>query len=171
LALRIGSVASTTVRKAHPYIGLWWEDTLPIEIDIIDDAGATLASNVTIDPGGHFRARFGTELVAGENEESGSRTGFDLHFNIAYTGASNIPTGVELPGVLLPEAGVIQSAESLEAGAGLALNLRFFRNMELDLYGDGAYHLPQRLEHPYPVYTGPDTIHIVTGANLVVRIR
>lgn len=171
VGLRIATAASTTFGKSEPYLALSWEDTLPAKIDVVDDAGETVASGAEIDAGGHFEMRFGTELVAATNEASGSRTAFDLYLNTSYTGASTVPTGIELPNVLATDTPLIQVAESLEAGAGLGINLRFFRNLELDLWGEGRYHLPQRIEHPYAVYTGGDTFHVRTGANVVIRIR
>ncbi|MBM4367958.1 MAG: hypothetical protein FJ102_17225 [Deltaproteobacteria bacterium] len=171
LALHVGTAASTSFGASEPYLALSWTDTLATEIAITADDGSVIDGAAEIDPGGVFDARFGTELVAGKNDASGARTAFDLHVRGRYTGASKIPTGTELPAVLVPDAGIVQQAESMELGAGLALNLRFFKYMELDLYGDGLYRLPQRIEHPYPVYTGGDTVHVITGANVVIRVR
>ena len=171
VALQVATAGSTTFGASEPYISLSWTDTLPVEIAISADDGAVIDGNAEVDPGGTLDVSFGTELVAGKNEASGARTAFDLHTRARYTAASTLPTGIELPAVLSPEAGLVQVAESLELGGGLALNLRFFKYFELDLYGDALYHLPQRLEHPYPVYSGADTVHVVTGANVVVRVR
>lgn len=171
VALAVGTAGSTTFGASEPYITLSWTDTLPVEIAITADDGTVIDGAAEVDPGGTLDVSFGTELVAGKNEASGARTAFDLHLRGRYTGASTVPTGVELPAVLAPEAGLVQAAESMELGGGLALNLRFFQYFELDLHGTALYRLPQRIEHPYPVYTGPDTVHIVTGANMVVRVR
>ena len=43
--------------------------------------------------------------------------------------------------------------------------------MQIGVRGDVAYHLPQRLEFPYPVYTGGDTLDIAIGSTLGVRFR
>lgn len=170
VGLRILAAASTTFGRSEPYLVFSWDDTLPVEVDVKGNDGSVDIANAELDAGGHFELRIGTELLAGANEASGSRTSIDLHLVTAYTGASTVPTGIELPDVLVPGI-LVQSAESLEAGAGLSFNLRFFRNLEVDLWGQGRFRLPHRLESAYPIYSGADTVHVLAGANMVIRIR
>ncbi|GDX81100.1 hypothetical protein LBMAG42_29110 [Deltaproteobacteria bacterium] len=171
VGLRVSSTASMTEGKTEPYIRLAYEDNLPTTIDILADDGTPLWLNCEIDPANKVDAAIGAEFVLGQNDSSGSRSAFDLHVSTAWESYQDVPTGTELPAVLLPEAGLSQRAESLELGGGIGLDLRFMKYLSLSLFGDARYHLPQRIESPYPVYTGGDTVHIVAGTQLQIRVR
>ncbi len=171
LGLRVRSAFSTTFNKAQPYVSFAFTAEDPSTITIADDQGHVLNKNVEIDPGDNVRTIAGVELTAGENAANGSRFAVDLHVVFDYTSSGNVPTGEYLPGVLVPDAGVVQTAESLEAGGGLGLIWRPFQYMQLNLHGDVAGHVPQRIENGYSVYTGGDTIRLVAGSDLTIRVR
>lgn len=171
VGLRLRTAFSTTFRKSQPYVSFAFTDEEPSTITIADDEGHVLNKKADIDPGDNIRSVAGVEFVASENSANGSRFGIDLHVAFDYTSAGVVPTGEYLPGVLVPDAGAVQTAEVLEAGGGLALNWRPFQYMQLNLHGDVAGHLPQRIENAYSVYTGADTIHVVSGLDLVIRVR
>ena len=171
VGIQVGGTASTTQGKVEPYLSFAYVDNLPVTVNITKDDGTPLWNNCTIDPANTVDASFGAEFVAGQNENSGSRTAFDLHLATHWERYSETPTGLELPGVLQPEAGLVQKAEALEMGGGLGVDLRFMKYLELDLFGNALYRLPQRLESPYPVYTGDDTLHVLAGAKLNIRVR
>ncbi len=171
VGLRIGGAASITQGRNEPYLSMVYEDNLPTTIDITADDGTLLWRNCEIDPANRFEAKVGTEVVLGSNEASGARSAFDVHLATGWTSFQDIPTGVELPAVLLPEAGLVQQSETLEMGGGLGLDLRFMKYLALNLHADARYHFPQRLESPYPVYTGPDTLHVMAGVDVQIRVR
>jgi hypothetical protein len=171
VGLRVASTTSARRGRTEPYLRLAYEENLPHEIDVMADTGEVLARNVTVDPANRLDAVVGAELIAGENEQSGARTAFDLHLGAGWQSYQDIPTGLELPAVLIPDAGVVQQAEAMELGGGLGIDVRFMRYLEWDLYGDVRYHFPQRIESPYPVYTGGDTLHIAAGTRLTIRVR
>lgn len=171
LALRFDTAFSTHVGAGEPYIAASYQYEAPVQVDLVDDQGDSLAKNVKLNPPDQFQVRFGSEITLGENAASGSRTDLDLHATFNYATSGNVPTGVYLAGVLIDDLGKVQTAEVLEPGAGLALGIRPFQYMQVDLKVDGYYHLPQRIESPYPVYTGGDTFRVVGGADLTVRIR
>lgn len=183
LGLRLRSAFSTHVGAGEPYIvGTYFYEG-PSTVDLTKDDGTTINKNAVVDPGDGVALRFGTETRIAENTNSGMRVSLDMHANAVYTGAGNVPTGVYLPGVLIDDVnvltqedgssniGVVQTSESLETGVGLDLCIRPFQYMQLDLRGDVAYHLPQRVESPYPEYTSGATYHMQAGADLTVRIR
>ncbi len=171
VGLRIVSTTSSRRGLTEPYIRLAYEENLLHEIDIVADDGQVLASNVTVDPANRFDVAVGAELIAGENTTSGAQTAFDLRLVAGWQSHQDVPTGLELPGVLIPEQGLVQQAEAMEMGGGVGMNFRFMKYMEWSVYGDVRYHLPQRIESPYPVYTGSDTLHIAAGSRLVIRVR
>jgi hypothetical protein len=171
VGLRIISTTSARRGLTEPYIRLAYEENLPHEIDILTDSGEVIARNVTVDPANRVDVAVGAELITGENVSSGARGAIDLRLVAGWQSYQELPTGLELPAVLLPDAGLVQQAEAMEIGGGLGVNLRFMQYLEWELYGDARYHLPQRLESPYPVYTGGDTIHVAAGTRLTIRVR
>ena len=171
VGLRIASTASMTRGKTEPYLRLAYEDNLPTTIDILADDGRPIWLNCEIDPANRVDGVVGAEFIVGENATSGSRSSIDMHLSTAWESYEDVPTGTELPSVLLPEAGLFQKAESLEVGGGLGLDVRFMRYLSWGLFGEVRYHLSQRIESPYPVYTGGDTIHIIAGSQIQIRVR
>lgn len=171
LGLRFETAFSTRLGAGEPYITAAYQYEAPVKVDLVNDQGESLAPNQKLNPPDSFQVRFGSEITLGENTTSGSRTNLDLHANFNYTTWGTVPTGVYLAGVLIDDAGKVQTAESLEPGAGLALGIRPFQYLQVDLKVDGYYHFPQRIEAPYPIYTGGDTFRVVAGADLTVRIR
>ena len=126
---------------------------------------------VPIDPGSSVDLVFGTQLSSRESA-GGGKFGADLHMGFGYRSWASIPGGSYLPGTLgVTEGAPIMESESLEAGPGLRFDIRFFRYMELRLGVDARYHLPQRIENQYNVYTDYDTVHIFSSGALVVRVR
>lgn len=171
-AFRLHSAFSTTFRSTQPWVSGTFVTEGKRTVDVYGDAGTLLASGIEVDPASTLELRTGVEVLAAENEAAGSQLSFDLHMGVAYGSWQTLPSGFYLPEVLdTSEGRAIQQAEQLEGGGGLAIYWRPMTYMQVDLYGDAAWHLPQRIEHPYPVYTGDDTFRVVAGSRLTVRIR
>jgi hypothetical protein len=115
---------------------------------------------------------FGIQVSTRENENSGARFAFDPHLNLHYQSWSSVPSGSYLTGVLsISEGTPVLQSEALEVGAGMRFDVRFFKYLEWRLGIDAYYHMAQKLESQYGVYTGTDTIRIIGGTELVVRVR
>jgi hypothetical protein len=171
-AFRLNTVFSTTFGNSAPYIqGTYQGEGKRTQV-VTDGDGNTGTEEVELDPANFGKLVAGVEVLAGRNPASGSILVFDLHLNVAYAGYAYVPSGIYLPNVLAASAGepVLQS-EQFEPGAGLAVHWRPFENLEIGLNGDAAYHLPQRIEYPYPVYTANDTLRLDLGASVKVRFR
>ncbi len=168
---RLHTAFSTTFGSSAPYLSGTIVNEGPTTVSVATFSGATI-EDVTINPADHGDIRIGVELVAAENSASGSLFVFDLHLGVAYAGPAELPSGFYLPNVLAVLDGQsVLSAEQLEVGAGLALHWRAFKNFEIGLAGDVGYHMPQRLEYPYAVYTGPETLAVTLGSDIKVRFR
>jgi hypothetical protein len=171
-AFRLHNAFSTTVGNSAPYLSGTLVTTGKQTIQVANALDASAAGEVEVAPADEVDVRIGAELLAGRNPANGALFIFDLHLGIGYDSYAYVPSGFYLPKVLAAsEGGAVLQAERFEPGGGLALRWRPFENLQIDLYGDVAYVLPQRVEFPYPVYTGPDTIHVVAGTNLGVRFR
>ncbi len=171
VGLRAAMTVSARHKRHEPYMRLVVEDNLPVTLDILDDDGTVLFKNAELDPANTVDAAVGAEFITGENANSGARSAVDLHLAAHWSSYQDVPTGVELPSVLLPDTGLVQQAESFELGGGVGLDVRFMKYLQWQLHGEVRYHLAQRIESPYPVYTGGDTIRIVAGTTLTIRVR
>ncbi|MDP2306718.1 MAG: hypothetical protein Q8P18_11905 [Pseudomonadota bacterium] len=170
-AARLHTAFSTTLGISSPYITGTYigEGKQTVTVVTPDDVSH---GEVELDPANHGDIRIGIELLTGRNPASGAQFVFDLHMGVAYDAFAQLPSGFYLPNVLdVGAGGLIQQSEQMEAGAGIAAHWRPFENMQLTVNGDLGYHLPQRIEHPYPVYTGADTLSVTLGSTLGVRFR
>lgn len=171
-ALRLRSAFSTTYGSSRPYMSVAFVSEGKRTVDVYNAAGTKVASDLGIDPANTGTFRTGIEVLAAQNEAAGSQLTFDLHLGIAYASYALLPSGIYLPRVLAASEGeAVQQAEQMEAGGGLGFTWRPMTYMQIGVYGDVGYHLRQRIEVPYPVYTDTDTLRIVAGSTLTVRIR
>ncbi|MFN7145242.1 MAG: hypothetical protein ACK4YP_15825 [Myxococcota bacterium] len=170
-AARVHTAFSTTFGNSAPYVSGTYVGEGKRTVQVVQPDG-TDGAEFEIDPANRGNVRIGVELVAGRNPASGSLFVFDMHLGVAYASHAQLPSGFFLPHVLeASEGGPVLQSEQLEGGAGLAVHWRPFENMQIGLFGDLGYHLPQRIEYPYPVYTGGDTIRVTAGSSLGVRFR
>lgn len=170
-AARVHTAFSTTFGTSSPYVSGTYvgEGVQAVTVTLPD---GTTGSQVEVDPAEHGDLRIGVEVLAGQNEAAGSQLVFDLHLGVAYDSYGQLPSGFYLPNVLeASEGGLIVQSEAMEFGGGLAMHWRAFKNFELGVFADANYRLPQRIENPYPVYTGSDTVHVNAGTTLGVRFR
>lgn len=171
VGLMIGMVASARHGRHEPYLALQYVDNLPTTVDILADDGTVLQSGAELDPANTVSARVGAEFITGENATSGARTAVDLHLGAEWTSSQDVPTGLNLPGVLVPDAGLVQQAESFELGGGAGLDVRFMKYLSWQLGADVRYHFPQRWEHPYPASSGGDSLRILARTGVTIRVR
>jgi hypothetical protein len=171
-AYRLHSAWSQTNGASSPYLAVTWTHENLLSVDTFAQDGTQLASGVQVDPADSLRIRFGTQNTASSNEASGALLRFDLRATVDYASDARVPGGIFLPNTLATTEGQsVQAAESLEGGAGLAILWRPMTYLEMNLHGDAAARLPQRIEHPYPVRTGWDTLHANVGLDMTVRVR
>jgi hypothetical protein len=171
-AWRVHSAFSRTMGDHTPYLSASWTHEGAVKTDTFSADGTPLAQGVEVDPADTLRIRLGAENVASRQKESGAELRFDLHGTLDYATPSTVPSGLYLPQALSNTEGTaVQQAEQLRAGAGLGLAWRPMTYLEFRLWGDAAAQLPQRIEHPYPVRTGFDTLVASTGIDMNVRVR
>lgn len=170
-AFRAHTAFSKTFGSTAPYLSGTYVGEGKRTVQVSNPDG-TQGPEIEVDPANSGDIRLGVELVAGQNPASGSLVAFDFHMGVGYDSHAVVPSGFYLPNVLAAsQEGAVLQAEQFEPGAGLAVHWRPFTNLQIGLYGDVAYHMPQRIEFPYPVYTGGDTIRVNAGTNLGIRFR
>lgn len=189
-AFRLHTAFSKTYGAAEPYFSFTYQNEGQYSrIRTTQDGQPTLSAEgadncvkaedplkadgdcVPIDMGSSVALQFGGQFSTRESE-GGGRFGVDLHWGLGYRSWASIPSGSYLPGVLgVTEDQPVMESEALESGVGMRFDIRFFRYMELRLGVDASYHLPQRIESQYNIYTDYNTVHVLTTAGLVVRVR
>lgn len=172
-AFKLASAFSKRTGRTDSYLAadIVWEGKT--DVVLADASGVPYAgSSVELDPANHGSIKLGTEITAAHNDVSGTLVALDVHMATAYTAFGDVASGVYLPSVLDASLEApVQQSESLEAGGGIGLIWRPIEFVQLHAWGEMYYHLPQRIESPYPVYTAMDTTRTVIGAELTIRLR
>ncbi|MCB9745477.1 MAG: hypothetical protein H6740_23060 [Alphaproteobacteria bacterium] len=171
-AFRLRSAWSTTKGVSQPYLRATWTRYGAVPVDLYDSKGNLVTSEAQIEPADRVDVLTGVQVRAFENPENGASFDFDFRLGVDYHTPATLPSGLYLPSVLSATEGTLVSqSEYSTATAGLGLYWRMFTYVQLDLRADMAYMLPRRLEHPYAIYTGEDTLGVRGLAQLSVMIR
>ncbi len=117
-------------------------------------------------------ADVGIEITTSESAERASRSAIDLHLGFDYHTWADVPSGLYLPDVLPSSQGtLVTQSEYMTAGAGLGIYFQVMDYLKFDLAADVDYVTPHRLEHPYQVSTGADTIALGAMFQMEILIR
>lgn len=172
MSFRLDNAFSTTLGTTQPYLSARYQSDGGTTVDVTDSDGNVVAAGMELRGARSADVRFGAEVLASHNYDAGTNVRMDLHGVVRYSSWSLVPSGIYLPSVLDVTTGVAsQMSESMEAGGGLGFMFQPIPYMRISLHGEVAYHLPQRIESPYPIYTGNDTLHSIVGLDLGIRIR
>lgn len=171
-AFRLRSAFSTTKGVSQPYMRVTWLKQGVIATDLVDEDGNLLTAGAEVWPGQSIDVLAGVQARAFENTVNGASFDFDFHLGAAYNSWSTVPSGIYLPSVLsASREDLVTSSEYGSAYAGLGFYWRMFKYLQLDLGADVAYLMPHRLEHPYAVSTGMDTLSVRANGQISVLIR
>lgn len=171
-AWRASMAVSTQHRAAEPYMRFLYQRDLNIIQDIRDDGGNVLKQNADLNPADNLEALAGVELLAFENEAAGTKVTVDFFTKLGYRSFQDVPSGIYLPSVVAVSDGdVVTQSETSYVRGGLGLNWRMFEYLQFNVGGDVGTHTAQRLEHPYLVRTGMDTLDFSVFTTMRMRIR
>ncbi|MCB9761570.1 MAG: hypothetical protein H6739_17130 [Alphaproteobacteria bacterium] len=171
-AFRLRNAFSTTKGVARPYIQGTWTRYGVVPVDLYDSEGALVTAGAEVQPGQRFDVLTGVQVRAFENPNNDASFDFDFRLGYDYNAWANVPSGLYLPSVMSSTEGTLVSmGEYSTASGGLGLYWRFFKYLQLDLRADVAYVFPHKLEHPYPIYTGTDTLEIRAWGGFKIMIR
>jgi hypothetical protein len=163
---------STTRGVSQPYVDFSYLARNTFETDLYDPDGTLLASAVTLNPGNVAQVLAGTELVASDNKEAHRRVAFDLRLGFSYHSWRTIQSGVLLPSILEgSEAVAVTEGEFSTVGAGFGFYYQAFEYLQFNLRGDASYVTPHNIEHPYPIFTGGNTLDVAVNAGFKVMVR
>lgn len=172
LGLRLDNAFSTTIGGSQPYLSFRYQSDGKSTVDVTDSDGNTLASGVELQGAKTADIRFGSEFLAAHNDTQDTNVRVDLHASIEYSSYSLVPSGLYLPSVLDVTAGqAVEQSESMDIGGGIGFSFQPITYFRIGIFGQVAYHMPQRIESFYPIYTAGDTVHSLVGGNMVIRVR
>lgn len=170
--LRLHTAFSTTHYVSEPYVAFTWERNGAYTADLLAEDGSVLAPGVELEAADAITVRAGTELVAQEDEDTHSRFAVDLRLAWGYRTWQTVPSGVLLPSVLSTSRSIpVTEGEYTWVQPGIGFYYRMFQYMQLDVLADVAWIAPHRLEHPYPVLTGGDTLDVHLGVAMKILLR
>lgn len=170
LGFRLENAFSTTIGGTQPYVSGHYQGNGKTSIDATDADGNAVVTELRGARSGSIR--FGAEFLAAHNAQQDTDVRVDLHGVFDYSSWSTVPSGLYLPGVLDGTAGgAVQTSESADIGGGLGFSFQPVQYVRIGFFGQVEYHLSQRIESPYPIYTSGDTIRSLVGGNLTIRIR
>ena len=160
-ALRVRNAFSTTAGQSQPWLEFTWLRQ-----------GATPVGDLEVLNPQVLGVRTGVEVQTYTNDVTKAFFAVDFRMGFDYRSWSDVPSGTFLPSVMESTDGtLVTMSEYSTVSAGMGLYWRMFQYGRVDLFGDAHYLMPHRLEHPYPVYTGPDTWRVTAGAKLTILVR
>ncbi len=171
-AWKLSSAWSTHYGTSEPYLSVSLLSQQNTKVDLSDSAGVLVTPNALLKNPRQFNAVTGVEVHTFQNPETRAWFAIDFQIGFEYEEAHDVPSGTFLPSVMQTTDGqVVDMAEHSTVYGGLGLYWRLFRYAKLRMWGQVAYVMPHRVEAPYPVLTGPDTLQVAAGADLTLMVR
>ncbi len=169
---RIAGAFSRERYAASPYVRVEYQFTTPRSFSVPSANAPSQATQFRVEPGHRVDVITGTELkLSDPNAERGSAE-FDVHTGFGYQTKQVGPSGIYLPSVASgSEYSEVERPERLGVHLGGAFEVEVIDEVELRTWVRAFWALPWRIEQPYTVYSSLDTISVVTGADVTVRIR
>ncbi len=162
--------AFSGLRSAHrPYLEATLTKTGSIGVELQDFSGDVVGTAL-VSPSSSAAVLTGVEVLT--RQTSQGWFALDFHTRFAYNSWSELPSGTYLPDVLSdPEGLLVTTSEYATFSGGMGFHWQLFKYLRLGLSGDLDLHLPHRVEHPYPIYTGADAIGIRVFTSLRFMLR
>lgn len=171
-AWRISSAWSTHYGTSQPYLGVTFLTQKDTSVSLSDTHGVAVSPNALLNNPRRFNAITGVEVHTFENPETRAWFAVDFHTGFEYVEAHDTVSGAFLPSIMRTTDGkTVEMAEYSTVSGGIGLYWRMFRYAKLNLWGDVGYVMPHRLEDPYPILTGPDTVRVSAGVDLTMMVR
>ena len=96
----------------------------------------------------------------------------DFRTRAAYFSHALLPSGQVLPDVLSDTEGtVVTRSEFMVFSAGLGFSWQLFQYLRLAAGADLDINTPYRVEHPYPIRVGSDSVGVRIHTSLRFMIR
>lgn len=171
LGWKIGGAFSVVRGKADPYVSLSWTGEAKHKVDVVtlDDVDR---GELSLKDPSHFDGVAGAELIALDKPTSGAKLAFDLHLATRYDTWGSRASGFWLPDTLESSKSIaVTASEHVSVGGGFAIKADFNKLVGLRMGVDGAWSTPQRIEHPYDVYTDTQSFSVGWNVGLVGRFR
>lgn len=163
---------STSRGVSRPYISGGYTKNGWFQTDLYSSEGELVTPGAVVSPRSSADVLTGVELTPYDDAERGASFTVDLRLGWGYQSWAEVPSGIYLPSVLPTTDGtLVVSSEYSTFKTGLGLYYRPFTYLKFDLVGDVAYAMPYKLEQPYEVYTGYDTLIFSGALQLEILIR
>jgi hypothetical protein len=157
-------------RSTHrPYLEATLLRTGSIAVTLQDSTGQD-SGTAYVSPASSAAILAGVEVIT--RETGGGWFVLDFRTRLAYSSWSELPSGIYLPDVLPDTDGLLTTrSEVMSFSGGMGFHWQMFKYLRLGLNADLDVNMPYRLEHPYPIYAGADSLGIRVFTTLRFMIR
>ena len=171
-AWRLTSAWSTQYGNSQPYLSTTFLAQRDTNVDLSDSAGVMTTPGALLDNPRRFSAVTGVEVHTFQNPTTRAWFAVDFNLGFDYQSAGDVVSGAYLPSIMRTTEGkAVEMSEFSVVHGGMGLYWRMFRYAKLRMWGDVGYVMSHRVEAPYPILTGPDTMRIQAGVDLTMMVR
>ncbi len=168
-ALQLRTAFSGERSSHRPYLEATLLRTGTIGV-ALEDLDGNSAGTATIAPSSVAQFLAGVEVLT----RSTNQGWFALDFltRAAYFSHAELPSGLLLPDVLSDTEGTaVTRSEYAVFSAGLGFRWQLFQYLRLGVSADLDVNTPYRVEHPYPIRVGTDSVGVRIYSFLRFMIR
>jgi hypothetical protein len=171
-AVHIGAAFSAKKGSANPYMTFNYIYEGKVTADAVDENNQVVASGLTFKPPSTVDLRGGLEIVSFYDPQDESLLAFDLFLGFGYNSWSDVPSGLFLPSVLDASRRIaVSTSDYLTASAGFGIVGHATKFVGIETSFMTRYITPHRLEHPYPIRTGLDTVELAWNLSVTGKYR
>ncbi len=168
-ALQVRTAFSGQRSSHRPYLEATLLQTGSIAVDLQDSSG-TSVGQAYVAPASQAAVLAGVEVLTRETGTGWFALDFRTRF--AYSSYAELPSGFYLSDVLADTDGLLVTrSEHLTMSGGMGFRWQLFKYLRLGLGAELDVHTPYRIEHPYPIKAGWDSVGVRVQADLRFMIR
>jgi hypothetical protein len=168
-ALQLRTAFSGPRSSHRPYLEATLQRTGSIALDLQDSSGASTGT-AYVAPASSAAFQAGVEVLTRQTGIGWFALDFRTRF--AYSSWAELPSGFYLPDVLSDTDGVLVTrSEYLTMSGGMGFHWQLFKYLRLGVTADLDVNTPYRLEHPYPIEAGWESVGVRVFTSLRFMIR
>jgi len=168
-ALQVRTAFSGPRSSHRPYLEATLLRTGSLGIELQDSSGASVGT-AYVSPASSAAVLAGVEVLTRETGTGWFALDFRTRF--AYNSWSELPSGFYLPDVLSDTDGLLVTrSESVTLSGGMGFHWQLFKYLRLGINADLDVHTPYRVEHPYPIEAGWDSVSVRVFTSLRFMLR
>ena len=181
MGIRVGASASRRLPGAEPYLSIHYSHNAAYAVQLSDVHGQPIAplegeDSFALRPSDSFEMRFGAEIVALEEADSGRAVHLDIGLGATYHSPGEVSSGTRLPAPLPDTQGQpATTSEHLAMDGSIEVRIRPMSTIEFHVGFQGLWRSPHSIERitatAYSTETAPDSFWTRWTTGAKVRFR